>query len=133
MGAIHFSIDVKLLEAIFRKTRFDAFVETGTFKGETVEKVRHLFPEIHSIELSEEYYKVVSTRFEGAEGIHLYFGDSASKMTEILEKMGDTVICFWLDAHWCVEENTGGGGLPVPASGRTTGHRDHQRPEHHSD
>lgn len=114
MGAIHFSIDVKLLETIIRKNRFDAFVETGTYKGDSVDGIRQLFPEIHTIELSEEYYRSAKSRFSNFSNIHLYLGDSAVIIKDVLKQIGDKAICFWLDAHWCADKNTGGKDSQCP-------------------
>ena len=79
MGAIHFSIDLKLLETIIQKNPFDAFVETGTYKGDSVDAIRHLFAEIHTIELSEE-----CIRFLIDEGFDMQFG--ARPLKRLLQK-----------------------------------------------
>ena len=55
MGAVHFSLDTNLVKAIKSVLSLDVFVETGTFKGDTIENVKDYFTEIHSVELSEEY------------------------------------------------------------------------------
>lgn len=114
MGAIHFSIDAKLLETIIHKNRFDAFVETGTYKGDSVDGIRHLFPEIHTIELSKEYYQSAKSRFDKHSNIHLYLGDSSVVIKDVVKKIGGKSICFWLDAHWCADENTGGKDSQCP-------------------
>lgn len=108
MGDINFSIDTGVVEALKRVLRLEVFVETGTFEGDAIEIARPYFDAVHSIELSPEYYEHARSRFSQDPGIHLYLGDSGKKMTELQPVFRGKSALFWLDAHWCVAQDTGG-------------------------
>jgi hypothetical protein len=76
------------------------FVETGTYLGETVNAMRHIFERVYSIELSEELHREAVRRFSGCSNVFLVQGNSAEKLQEVPLASGDTTPIFWLDAHW---------------------------------
>jgi hypothetical protein len=108
MGAIHFSIDIKLAELLANQLHINTFVETGTFHGDSVELVRPLFQEIHTCELSSELHQKACRRFEGISGIHCHLGPSEQNLRKICQQLKGIPILYWLDAHWCAAENTAG-------------------------
>ena len=108
MGDINFSIDTGLVEALKRVLRLEVFVETGTFEGDAIELSRRYFDVVHSIELSPEYYEHARLRFGHDPGVHLYLGDSGKKLAELRPVFNGKSALFWLDAHWCVAQDTGG-------------------------
>lgn len=108
MGDINFSIDTGLVEALKRELGLTLFVETGTFEGDAIELCRPFFETIHSIELSPEYYELAKSRFQGDAGVRLYLGDSAKQLAELRPQFQGRPTLFWLDAHWCVAQDTGG-------------------------
>lgn len=129
MGAIHFSLDPALAKLFREDPGVEVFVETGTFQGDTIAAMREVFPEIHSVELSEELHKKARQRFEGVEGVHLSLGDSAECLRKIREQVAGRPTLFWLDAHWCVSEGTAGEKSQCPllaelAALRPLGERD---------
>ncbi len=108
MGDINFSIDTGVVEALKRVLRLEVFVETGTFEGDAIEIARPYFDVVHSIELSPEYFEHARSRFGQDPAIHLYLGDSGKKITELQPTFKGKSALFWLDAHWCVAQDTGG-------------------------
>ena len=60
-------------------------VETGTYLGETIAATCSEFPEIYSIELSDDLYQRASTLFADFPWVHLIYGDSASVLRELLQ------------------------------------------------
>ena len=108
MGDINFSIDTGVVEALKRVLRLEVFVETGTFEGDAIEIARPYFKAVHSIELSPEYYEHARSRFKKEKAVHLYLGDSAKKLAELQPVFKGKSALFWLDAHWCVAQDTGG-------------------------
>lgn len=87
----------------------DTYVETGTYHGDSaLLALRCGFKEVHSIELSESCHLVAVARCDG-QSIHLYRGDSAKVLPEILAKLDHAVVIF-LDAHNTAE-------LPETAKG----------------
>jgi hypothetical protein len=74
-------------------------VETGTFMGDMVERMRGIFAHVHSIELSESLHRRAVARFAGVSNVHLHHGDSAAVLPGLLATV--QVPClFWLDAHY---------------------------------
>lgn len=83
----------------FTNKSFTTFIETGTFKGGTVDNIRNSFDDIHSIELSKELYDYNVDKFQGCENVKLYFGDSSDIFPQLLKRI-DTRSIFFLDGHW---------------------------------
>ena len=108
MGAINFSLDLNLVKNLKKVLPLDIFVETGTFEGETIEYVKDLFSEIHSVELAEEYYSRVKNRFQSNSDIHLYLDSSEKFLKKIHPVLKEKSVLYWLDAHWCVADKTAG-------------------------
>lgn len=118
MGAITFSLDNRLLNYLSSQITFDIFVETGTFQGETIKESGQFFKEIHTIEFSERFYNKARECFNDNPHIHCYYGDSKDVIKQILPKIAqDRAIFFWLDAHWCVHEDTAGETSQCPLLG----------------
>jgi hypothetical protein len=88
-----------LSQSEFKNENFGFFVETGTNAGVTVNNMLPLFNEIHSIELSEGYYKSACDKFKTNKNVHLHLGDSSKVLKNIINQFnGNTV--FFLDGHW---------------------------------
>ena len=82
MGAISFSLDERLLTLFARELPVEVFVETGTFKGETLRMATRHFKECHSVELSADLHREVVLQFEGKPGVHLHHGGSPGYLRE---------------------------------------------------
>lgn len=117
MGAIHFSIDERLLALFARELPIKTFVETGTFKGESLAAARKFFPECYSVEMSAEYFAAAQKNFSGQGGVHLHHGDSPGFIAANAAKFSAVPTLFWLDAHWCVGEHTAGADSQSPLLG----------------
>lgn len=114
MGAVNFSIDLGLVDALRKTLPLDVFVETGTFRGDTVELVKDRFGEIYTVELSPEYYEQAQARFRGQVHIHFFHGDSAAVLREIAPQLSAASALYFFDAHWCVAENAAGESSQCP-------------------
>ncbi len=108
MGAINFTLDPNLIRELKRLLPLPLFVETGTFRGESLAAVQPLFDECLSIELSPEYYAAAAARFTGRAGVRLLLGDSPAMLREHRALYTGHSTLFWLDAHWCAAENAAG-------------------------
>lgn len=81
------------------------FVETGTYRGDTVAAMLaepRVVDEVYSFELSEELYAAAHARFEGEGRLYLFCGDSGKWVRHILSDSAIAVrapALFWLDAH----------------------------------
>ena len=114
MGAVNFSIDDSLLSMMREVLHLYAFVETGTFEGESVQRALPFFEEIHSVELSEIYFKKAVQRFEKEKNVHLYHDDSVRFLKQVQQALKDKAVLYWLDAHWCSADETAGGTSQCP-------------------
>jgi len=108
MGAVIFSLDVNLAKVLKDDLGFGVFVETGTFRGETVEVLKDKFNRIYTIELSSEYYAEACAKFAGLDHVHVLQGDSAQVLKTVVADLKDVSTLYFLDAHWCVAESTAG-------------------------
>lgn len=108
MGAISFSIDEKLLAFLTRELPLKLFVETGTFKGDSLEIARRFFDTCHSVEASPPLHKQAQERFQAVKGVNLHLSDSPSLLRKHHKEFSEKPTLFWLDAHWCAADNTSG-------------------------
>src|SRR4051794_12950820 len=117
MGAVDFSLDPALVEALQSVLHCEIFVETGTFEGDTIERVRGEFSEIHSLEVSESLRERAAVRFDDDPSVHLHLGDSRDVLLSLKEILKGKRVMYWLDAHWCVGDDVGTGGVECPLLG----------------
>lgn len=80
-----------------------SFVETGTYKGDMINRVKNLCDNIYSIELCREFHEKAKKRFEQYSHITLILGDSG----KVIPKQADM---YWLDAHPVKGGVVGAGG-----------------------
>ena len=92
------------------------FVETGTYMGDGITKVKNDFRNVHSIELNENFYNNVSLLFSNNNNIILHLGDSAEVINNKMYNINEPVL-FYLDAHFSGGETAFGkpddNGCPV--------------------
>lgn len=93
---------------------YPIFVETGTHLGNTCMRVREIFKEIHTIEISEKYFNIAKSNLESNQISHavIHLGDSLDLLPEILERTSENAF-FWLDGHWSAGD-TGRGKKDCP-------------------
>lgn len=95
---------MSLTVQMLRRYRNPVFIETGSKEGicATV-AIDHVgFKEVHTIELDKDYYEKAKARCAAYPNIHLYFGDSAVILPQILEKVKEP-FTVWIDAHPIVD------------------------------
>jgi hypothetical protein len=78
----------------------DLFVETGTYRGDSVAAVRDIFAHLISVELSPELAAAARSRFAGDAAVRILEGDSAAGLGEALAIAPDRPAILWLDAHY---------------------------------
>lgn len=108
MGAVDFSIDVKLVDILRGALPLRVFVETGTFEGEAVNRVLRLFDEIHSVEHVATYAKNAAERFRAHQHVEIHCGNAPHVLRELSPRLQSESVLYWLDAHWCDAEGTAG-------------------------
>jgi len=80
-------------------TRNKVFIETGSFKGDGIQRALDVgFETIISIEYNKKYYDMCVDRFKNNKNVKIYLGDSVSTLPEILVDIKEGVT-FFLDAH----------------------------------
>ena len=89
-----------ILQEYARRFPCDVFVETGTFRGNTVSAMSEYFGEIHSIELDPVLASRAQRIFNSDPHITIHQGDSSVILKEVLELIGEKSVMFWLDGHY---------------------------------
>lgn len=104
------NLKVEYIEKYSPKT---VFVETGTHLGDTIDEMKGIFNELHSIEINQQLYENAVERFKNDSNVKIWFGDSPDILPDILKNVNDK-ITFWLDGH-ASGPLTGGkyGGSPL--------------------
>jgi hypothetical protein len=82
-----------------KKYGINIFIETGTYYGDMINAVKHLFKNIFSIELDRILYEKSKERFKDYNKIFIINGDSSKVLPEILKNINEPIL-FWLDAHY---------------------------------
>lgn len=75
-------------------------VETGTFKGLTTKQLTTVFEQVYTIEAFEALYQEALVNLKGLNNVTPLLGDSREKLPEILDKLKNSKVIFWLDAHY---------------------------------
>jgi hypothetical protein len=75
------------------------FIETGTFRGDTVARIAALVPNVISIELDETLWQVARQRFARRPNIQIMHGDSAHLLAAVVAELRGRAL-FWLDGHY---------------------------------
>ena len=114
MGAIHFSLDLNLVQTLKKTLPLDVFVETGTFHGDTLITMAPLFNELHSVELSKELWQESAERLKSHTNVKIEQGNSPDWISKLMPSIKEASALFWLDAHWCVSEKTAGENSQCP-------------------
>ena len=92
----------------FKRYRNRVFIETGSYVGDGIQEALDSgFEEVHSIELSEHYYNLASTRFKVNNNVHVHLGDSSTVLLRILSNIDESVT-FWLDGHYSAGQTAKG-------------------------
>jgi len=108
MGAVSFSLDSQLVDALQSALKLEVLVETGTFKGDTAAALQGSFDRIISIELSQELWAEAAKRFADQPHVQILQGDSAEQLHTLSPELQSKNALYWLDAHWCVADGTAG-------------------------
>ena len=64
-----------------------AWIETGTYYGETTKILSQISNKIVSIEADQDLYNLAKKNFSNFKNIEVMFGRSEDKLTEALEKI----------------------------------------------
>ncbi len=89
----------ELIFALQPRMKFDEFVETGTYLGETAAWAAAHFRRVTTIELSRQFHANAVERFRSQPHVRVLNGNSAAVLREIVPALARPTL-FWLDAHW---------------------------------
>jgi len=91
---------------------YPTFIETGTLNGDTIRTMHGFFAEVHTIEISKQYYNAFLTNHPKYNNVTIHLGDSSKVLPDLLNDISDNTI-FWLDGHWS-SGDTGRGEKDCP-------------------
>lgn len=80
-------------------SRFDHFIETGTYLGETTAAMSRLYRSVHTVEIHEGLFQKAAERFKDTSNVTCHHGNSAKILPGILSRLDGPAV-FWLDAHY---------------------------------
>lgn len=75
------------------------FIESGTFRGEMVQAIKHAFQRVISIELDEQLHQAAANLFAADPHVQIIHGDSGRVLPELLQSITEPCL-FWLDGHY---------------------------------
>lgn len=105
---------VATIQEYARRHRPGTFVETGTYRGDTVAGVAPLVDKVVSIELDPSLATLAQARFVDDPNIVIVQGDSATRLPEIVKELTEPAM-FWLDGHFSGGATAGDDGCPIMA------------------
>lgn len=111
-GPAPHALKFKAIKENAQKFKPVVFIETGTYMGEMVEKVKALFPKVMSIELDKTLHANAVAKFKPDTHITILQGDSGEVLGSLMRTVNETCL-FWLDGHYS-EGVTAKGELITP-------------------
>jgi len=106
------SVKMAVINANTAKERPRVFIETGTYKGDTVAEMKTAFDRVISIEVDEALYRKACERFKRDANVSIRHGDCVSELPAVLSGLKEPAV-FWLDGHYSGGE-TGKGVVDDP-------------------
>jgi hypothetical protein len=82
-----------------REAQLSTLVETGTYRGRTVDACLGHFERIYTIELEPALADTARRRFAGEPSVTIIQGDSCEELVRLVGTLQGPVL-FWLDAHY---------------------------------
>lgn len=101
MGALHFGLDPRLLEALRRQLPLRLFFETGTFEAGTTTAVAPHFDRVWTVELSPVLCDRARQKLATFRHVEVIHGSSPDVLRTRAPVLGSSSVLYWLDAHWC--------------------------------
>ena len=74
-------------------------IETGTYRGDSALSFAQFFDRVHTIELSDEWFRFSRDRLAPYPTVTCHHGDSAEVLAALLPSISEPVL-FFLDAHY---------------------------------
>lgn len=93
---------VNRIRKIAKNYKCTDFIETGTFYGQTIWKVKDIFSKVFSVEFYEPLYLYNIEQFKDNKNVKIFYGDSSVKLSEMVAQTNGKIL-FWLDGHYSGE------------------------------
>lgn len=106
------SVKLAIIQQCIPNHRPRVFIETGTYRGDTVAAIKDMYASVISIEIDEALYKMACVRFAADKNVKIVHGDCARELPVILATLYEPAV-FWLDGHYSGGE-TGKGEIEDP-------------------
>jgi hypothetical protein len=106
-----------IVSGLVRRHRPTVFVETGTYRGDTLAAVAPHVERAISIELDPTLADQARRRFRSSPKVEIVTGDSARQLAGVvasLDAAGSPAV-FWLDGHYSGGATAGAGLCPILA------------------
>jgi len=89
-------------QKLFLKYSFSqgAWIETGTYLGETTKYLSKIAKYVYSIEPSKKYYDHAKEMFSTEKNIILIKGTSEECLEKVISKINTESVSIWLDGHY---------------------------------
>nr|VFK56979.1 MAG: methyltransferase, FkbM family [Candidatus Kentron sp. TUN]VFK64723.1 MAG: methyltransferase, FkbM family [Candidatus Kentron sp. TUN] len=100
MGIVYLGVPLPLITRICDGFGPRAFIETGTFRGETAIWAASRFDRVWTVELSEQHYEKNRLYLDRVPNITALRGDSRQVLARLAGEVREAAV-FWLDAHYC--------------------------------
>lgn len=82
-----------------RSAGIGVLVETGTYRGITVDRLHRHFDQLVSIELDDQLWAAAVARFSHLPHVRILHGDSGMLLPGVVEEVQRPAV-YWLDAHY---------------------------------
>jgi FkbM family methyltransferase len=93
-------LDPDFVRELVEAFELSVFIETGTYRGDTLGPLMEDFESLYSIELDPALYEAAKWRFSADQKVTLLQGDSSSMLAESLTLAHGRPALVWLDAHF---------------------------------
>lgn len=99
------SVPVSLAAELQHSLGLARAVETGTYLGDGARLLADIFPEVVTIELSDQLYEKARSSLRDRPGIETLHGDSRVLLAGLVDP--DVATLFFLDGHWSGGQTAG--------------------------
>ncbi|TPW15745.1 MAG: hypothetical protein FD127_574 [Acidimicrobiaceae bacterium] len=104
----------RVVASYARRVGADTFVETGTYRGDTLALVAPLVKQAISIELDPTLADFAKRRFATRPNVEIILGDSAKVLVCVVGSLASPAL-FWLDGHYSGGATADSGESPIMA------------------
>jgi hypothetical protein len=107
MGMIQQGAPFEIIKDLAKLSGITAFVETGTYHGNTTRWAAQHFDSVFTMEQAEGLYQQHHQELRALGNVEPLYGDSKILLPQVIAKLGGRPALFWLDGHWSGGETAG--------------------------